>query len=229
MAEVRDATDPIQMIIALQKQVDDLISTVAAGIYSKPTGDWEATFRTTPKAGTLLLQGQTGLLRSDYPALTAWITAQSLFGSVFGVGDGSTTFSLPDLRGRILRGVAAAGETIGQLVGADAVALVTANMASHNHSVSINDHDQHRHDFLTDQQGAHGGHFPAASQLAAAGSALGLAAWNDGGVGSGTHNHGGVTAFVPVSSHVVNQSLVGSGTAHENRQASIAVNFMIWT
>lgn len=69
-------------------------------------------------------------------------------GTTFGAGDGSTTFNLPDLRGRV--GVAAdnmggtdAGRlssvnTIGTAGGAETVTLSTANLPSHSHSI---DHD----------------------------------------------------------------------------------------
>lgn len=230
MSDVRDATDPLQAVSDLQKQVNDLASLLAARTSSRPTGDIEPTFRTTPKAGAIFCQGQT-LQRSDYPTLVQWITDQGLFGTVFGAGDGSNTFVMPNAQGRVLRVLAASGETIGQLIGSDSVALSTANLPSHNHSVTVADHPQHNHNFLTDQNGAHGGHFPASGPVYVApqANASGVAAWNDPGSGVGTHNHGGVTAYQAISSHSVTQANVGSGTAHENRQASIAVNLMMWT
>lgn len=53
--------------------------------------------RTTPPTGYLKANGAL-VSRTTYAALFASI------GTVFGVGDGSTTFALPDLRGEFLRG-----------------------------------------------------------------------------------------------------------------------------
>lgn len=48
-------------------------------------------------AGFLECNGAT-IKRADYPALF------SLIGTTYGAGDGSTTFTLPDLRGEFIRG-----------------------------------------------------------------------------------------------------------------------------
>ncbi len=65
----------------------------------------------TAPTGWLLCQGQT-VSRTTYAALFAAI------GTAFGVGDGSTTFGLPDMRGEFPRGLDAgrgvdAGRTLG--------------------------------------------------------------------------------------------------------------------
>lgn len=64
----------------------------------------------------------------------------SLFGTVYG-GDGRTTFSLPDLRGRssvhLGRGYGLSDNIRqGELGGGESVALTPANMPSHVHSLS---------------------------------------------------------------------------------------------
>lgn len=56
----------------------------------------------------------------------------SLLGFRFG-GNGTTTFNLPDLRGRTPMGTANA--VTGQVSGAAAVALTTQNIPAHNHTV----------------------------------------------------------------------------------------------
>lgn len=65
---------------------------------SVPEGSVIAYGGTTAPTGWLLCNGQT-VSRSTYSALYAVI------GTNFGSGDGSTTFHLPDFRGRFLRGV----------------------------------------------------------------------------------------------------------------------------
>jgi microcystin-dependent protein len=69
---------------------------------SSPEGAIIAFGGTTAPTGWLLCNGQT-VSRSTYSAL------YSVIGNSFGAGDGSTTFHLPDLRGRFLRGVDSIG------------------------------------------------------------------------------------------------------------------------
>ena len=59
-----------------------------------PTGTVLATARSAAPTGFLLCQGQ-AVSRTTYAVLFAAI------GTTFGVGDGVTTFNLPDLRGRV--------------------------------------------------------------------------------------------------------------------------------
>jgi len=65
---------------------------------SVPPGVVIAFASATPPAGWLLCDGS-AVSRANYPNLFAAI------GTAWGVGDGSTTFNLPDLRGQFLRGV----------------------------------------------------------------------------------------------------------------------------
>lgn len=97
--------------------------------------------------GWLLCYGQ-AISRTAYAGLFLAI------GTAYGVGDGSTTFNLPDLRGRALfgkddmGGAAAnrltsgggglAGATLGAVGGGETVTLATAQMPSHGHTFAAN-------------------------------------------------------------------------------------------
>jgi microcystin-dependent protein len=84
---------------------DDIVRVaynVAAGAYrllglKNRTGVVEAFAGTTAPAGALLCFAQ-AISRTDYVGLF------TVIGTTFGVGDGSTTFNLPDLRGRVAAG-----------------------------------------------------------------------------------------------------------------------------
>lgn len=94
-------------------------------------------------SGWLLCFGQ-AVSRTTYAALFAAI------GTVYGTGDGSTTFNLPDMRGRIAAGVdnmggtaanrvtsggsGISGTTLGNAGGAETHTLTTAQLASHTHN-----------------------------------------------------------------------------------------------
>jgi microcystin-dependent protein len=80
----------------------------------------------TPPAGFLLCNGQTAS-RATYAALFA------IVGTLFGAGDGSTTFTLPDYRNRTVLGA-------GDLYSANSQGgSKDATLPSHNHSASVND------------------------------------------------------------------------------------------
>lgn len=71
--------------------------------------------------------------RTTYAALFAVI------GTAFGAGDGSTTFALPDLRGRAPigagQGAGLTNRSLGQKLGAETHTLSTAEMPSHLHAM----------------------------------------------------------------------------------------------
>ena len=98
-------------------------------------------FTPTPPAGWLVLDGSL-VSRTVYAELFA------VFGTYFGAGDGSTTFRLPDCRGRTLVGVDDMGTTgaanrltstwadiIGGAGGLEEVALSVPQLPSHSHTI----------------------------------------------------------------------------------------------
>ncbi len=75
----------------------------------------------------------TAISRTTYAALFA------IAGTSFGVGDGSTTFNLPDLRGRVPMGSGTGSgltaRTRGASVGAETHALSVAELPAHHHAI----------------------------------------------------------------------------------------------
>ena len=94
----------------------------------------------TAPNGWLICNGQT-VSRTAYAALFAVI------GTTYGAGDGSTTFNIPNLVNKTVRG----SNSLGKTGGADTVTLSTANMPAHNHGVgtlATNNTGAHTHDFI---------------------------------------------------------------------------------
>lgn len=100
---------------------------------------------TTAPTGWLLCFGQ-AVSRTTYAALFAAI------GTTYGAGNGTTTFNLPDMRGRVAAGLdnmggttasritsggsGIAGTTLGAVGGAETHTLTTAQLAVHNHGAT---------------------------------------------------------------------------------------------
>lgn len=115
-------------------------------------------------SGWLICDGR-AVSRATYSALhTILKDAGGSNTYVHGAGDGSTTFNLPDLRGRVLLGrdnmggssanrvVNAQADAFGGNAGAETVALSSSEMPSHTHTQNSHTHTQNAH---THTQNAH--------------------------------------------------------------------------
>jgi microcystin-dependent protein len=142
----------------------------------------------------LLCYGQ-AISRTTYADLFAVVS------TTYGAGDGSTTFNLPDLRGRVVAGEddmggtsanrltnqsgGVDGDVLGAAGGSETHTLTTAQLASHTHGQwnSVTNHG----------------------------------AFSGGATSAGTSATGGTTGSA------------GSGSAHNNVQPTIILNYIIKT
>ena len=106
---------------------------VEAGRRCRP-GTMELSASTRVPTGWLLCDGS-AVSRTTYARLFAAI------GSTFGVGNGSTTFNLPDLRDRVPIAAGATLSGIGSTGGEFNHTLTIAEMPSHTHGVTDPGHD----------------------------------------------------------------------------------------
>lgn len=243
MADDRPLETTEEAVGRIDGKIADLESTLLARLARRPTGDVELAFRGTPKPGTLFLQGQI-LNRADYPDLWAWAQASgSVVAGGYGAGDGTITFTLPDMRGRSVVGVGSNGTdtyALGQLTGAARVTLTTAQMPAHGHTASTgNDTHQHASDALhshsISSDGGHAGHNSGATGTnASTGTGLSVATTTQNTLGG--HSHGGGTGGAGAHSHdamthshTVTVGSTGSGAAVDARPMQIAVNWAVWT
>jgi microcystin-dependent protein len=141
---------------------------------------------------------------------TTYATLFSLVGTSYGAGDGSTTFGLPDFRGRVLAGKddmggsaanritnagsGIVGTTLGASGGSETQTLTAAQIPAHQHAV-----------FLKDPQHTHTGTAPILNSLSSGG---GVGAY---GVGSTAITINSATTGITIGS--VN------GTANDNQTA----------
>lgn len=112
----------------------------SGGGASIPAGLVQAYAGSAAPSGWLLCDGSI-VSRTTYAALFTAI------GTAYGAGDGSTTFGLPDLRGRVIVGKAASGTfvTLGATGGEETHVLLTAEMAGHTHTFTGTALGTHQH------------------------------------------------------------------------------------
>jgi microcystin-dependent protein len=231
----RPLDDIAATIATLRAELDDLKSTMIARAPERPTGTVDMVLRNAPAPGTLFLNGQ-NVSRVLYLRLWAYANEQGLVvPGLFTVGDGSTTFGLPNWQGFSPVGVKAGGDiaVLGAEVGAAVRALTLGNLPAHGHTGSASSAGTHIHDTANGfmgESGDHGGHFPGSSFNAAAGPDLGLAAWNSGGGNRGGHAHFFTLDITPGGAHThpVTINATGDGQAFDNRPPLKACHFAIW-
>lgn len=250
MSETRSLDDLTAAVATLMAKVADMESTAAARDGRGATGDTELAFRATPKAGTLFMHGQI-LDRAEYAALWAW--AQANGGVVtggYGTGNGTTTFTLPDMRGKVVRGASTAS-ALGEQVGADSRALTTAQMPSHTHTATNTSDahahtgstgtDSHTHSGSTATDGSHSGHNSGVANfwqsLNDGQGSFSVAA--NGQTSGGSHGHSfsttsdGHSHTMSVNSdthtHTTTVGSTGGTTPVDLRQASLGWHVAVWT
>ncbi len=179
------------------------VTQVPAGIISAFAG-------VTAPAGWLMCYGQ-AVSRTEYSAL---FTALS---TTYGSGDGSTTFNIPDLRGRAIAGVdnmggtaasrltstvLTASNTLGATGGTQTHTLTSAEMPSHTHTQDAHGHAVQRNNSAATSVGSDASPLYTPQQST------------------------GASYFDTQSATATNQS-TGGGTAHLNTQPTIVLNYII--
>jgi len=174
-------------------------------------------------------QGQ-NVSRTAYPELF------SAYGTTFGAGDGSSTFGIPDLRGRVLAHpdsgtgrlstILSAGGALGGVGGEQVHYLTTAELAAHAHTLGGHTHTYS--DTTSGQSANHTHNYTAPTGVTNAASGSGGAA---AGVTTATtansvgHTH---TTSGPTAGPSGGSDAAGSGAYHNNVQHTIAMNMMIF-
>lgn len=140
--------------------------------------------------------------RTEYSELFA------VLGTSHGAGDGSTTFNLPNIRGRVIAGKDGTTEfaNIGTLYGAKTHTLTVGQLPAHGHTGTTSSNGGHTHSF---------------------------GSWIDwytkGGVSGPitTGTGAGNTSYAGDHTHTITVGNTGSGEAHNNVQPTISENYII--
>lgn len=178
-----------------------------------------------------------GWLRANGQAVsrTTYADLFAAIGTIYGPGDGSSSFNLPDLAGRFplgADGAHAAGATGGSFT----TILSTANIPAHAHTMAHTHSINHSHgNGYTDYTGDHDHEIHENNASGTNSNSLrrgdaGATNSRDPINGDGTHQHVVyLPAFVGSSggSSAPNTGSVGSGTAFDTTPPWTAVNFLI--
>jgi len=180
------------------------IQYAAAPSASTLVGEIKAYSGSSTPTGWLLCYGQ-AVSRTIYAALFTIIS------TTYGTGDGSTTFNVPDLRGRSIFGIDNMGgsdagrldwsNTAGTTGGEQYHTLTTSEMPTHTHTV-------------TDPGHAHAYTLPVSTGFASTSGGLGTL------VNIGSSATGGATTGITIGN-------AGSGAAANNMPPAMVLNFLI--
>jgi microcystin-dependent protein len=165
------------------------------------TGELKMVALSTAPTGWLVCDG-------SEVSRTAYATLFAAVGTAYGVGDGSTTFNLPDMRGRTPvgagTGVGLSSRAIGDILGEETHALTEAELPEHDHDLHTSGND----DTMTDlpdgnflgKESRGGNDYPSI--------------YEDGAISTDKLGTGTI-------------SKTGGNTAHNVMQPSIVVNYII--
>ena len=187
---------------------------------------------TSAPTGWLFCDGS-AISRSTYAALFTAIA------TTYGAGNGSTTFNVPDIRGRVVAGKEASasrlttgtgnidGGTLGAVGGNQGHTLTSAQsgLPAHNHSLTMDAHTHtftgtpHSHTFLRGQDAFHD-----ISGSTGSGNFF-------GNISHSTQNTtaGGSNSTVTTTGTIANNSAANAGSPHPNVQPTIILNYIIKT
>ena len=194
-----------------KEKLGDPVKTAVESINTNVNAAFDSVAGFVPAGLVLPYAGSTaptGYLICDGSAVsrTTYADLFTVIGTTYGSGDGSTTFNVPDLEGRVVAGKEASatrlttagggvdGDTLGATGGDETHELVEGELPAHAHNLTISSR-----------------------------------VFNTGGASDDDRLSRGNTAGSSVTTNVGNTANTGSGNVHANVQPTIVLNYIIKT
>ena len=222
--------------VSLDHQTDPAGTTAVSRLWASITGNMAGILRWRNGTGNVEFVGPPPGTGMDFWGTTApegYIFANGqaisrttfarlfdVFGTTYGSGDGSTTFNVPDKRGRVSAGKddmggssanrltsPINGDNLGAVGGLESHTLITAEMPAHGHTGTTSTDGLHQHSY--EKPNADGGSEAGPFQRYTP-STVNTST-------DGNHNHS------------LNLNNTGGGGAHNNMQPTIVANYIIKT
>ena len=189
----------------------------------------------TTFAGTASPSNKWAICDGTAVSRTTYSTLFTVIGTTYGVGDGTTTFNLPNLKGRVVVGVDAAQtefDALGETGGAKTHTLTSSEIPAHSHpntasfsgsSGTTSNPGDHTHAYGRRTTGAGG--FASGTGIPPHNASPSGPDFDAGPTaGAGNHAH----TFTPSGTvTMTNANNTGGGGAHNNLQPYIALNYLI--
>lgn len=174
--------------------------------------------------GWLICDGS-AVSRNDYEDLF------NVIGTTFGVGDGSTTFNLPDIQGRVPVGLDSSQtefDSVGKLGGEKDHQLTVNEMPSHTHIQDAHSHTQASHSHTVNSH-THSYTVPDTVFSAGTGGLSGALRNTSGGSSatSGSSSPGTNSATPTINPTAATNQDTGGDLPHNNLQPYIALPYII--
>lgn len=184
-------------------------------------GDYKWSSRPADFDGWLLCDGR-AVFRDAYPQLF------SIIGTKFGSGNGTTTFNIPDSRGRVCGGIGQGSgltsRSLGDSIGEENHSLTTGEMPVHSHNATSDGAGSHSHTYqdayFAEVGGVGGGGIFGTS---AATDGDNNFRWRTAAGGWSTTASDINTNIVSSHTHIINVANTGSGGSHNNIQPTVFI------
>jgi microcystin-dependent protein len=217
--------DTLNELSAALNDDPNFSTTVATALAALvPSGTVSQTARATAPTGYLLCDGS-AISRTTYSSLFDAI------GTAYGVGDNSTTFNIPNLKGRVPVGFDSSQtefDTLGESGGAKTHTLTVPEMPSHTHTQDSHNHTQNSHNHGQDAHAHSTYNQPTGFGGYGQGSPIfgnAVQDWETRNT-SGTTATNQATTATNQATTATNQN-TGGGGAHNNLQPYVVLNYMI--
>lgn len=185
----------------------------------------------TAPAGFIICDGS-AISRATYSELF------DVIGTSYGTGDGSSTFNLPNMSGRVIIGVSS-NYSIGSIGGEEAHSLTVNEMPSHAHEIAPHTHENTI--TVTTPKLTHSITQPTFTYAGPSGNSKNI---GRGGFKGTTSTNATRSANVAISNHAASACTksggvldcaafdtgsAGSGQAHDNMQPFVTINYIIYS